>query len=125
MCACTGTVYYGTWESIELSAWKQFASKEVDGSIICSNGSFNEDPVWGEHKSCYCKHKNPSFLDEELQFNFKIDFADKDRNFPYEEKWSGGAKIEFEDYQVRVNKIKHDKLARKDACTIDFTLEEF
>ena len=66
ICKCTGTVYYGTWDSIELSTWKQFASAEVNGEIECKNSSFVDgDPVWGSHKTCFCKHNNPSFLDEE------------------------------------------------------------
>jgi hypothetical protein len=46
-------------------------AKEVDGTIKCENSSFG-DPLYGTKKTCYCQHRNPSFLDEEIQFNLKI-----------------------------------------------------
>ena len=124
MCQCTGTVYYGTWESIELSGMKEFAKQEVNGQIKCDNESFG-DPVWGTHKSCYCQHKNPSFLDEELQFNVKLDMKNKSaENHPWKKKEDGGIKIEFKNQSIKVNTLKHDRLARRDTCWVNFSLEE-
>ena len=55
----------------------------------------------------------------------KIDFADKDMaDFPLVKKDDGGLKITFTDLKTKVNILKHDKLARRDNCYLDFELEE-
>lgn len=64
ICKCTGTVYYGTYDSIEADVQKM-AQKDVNGEIKCENSAFG-DPLYGTKKECFCKHQNPSVLDEEI-----------------------------------------------------------
>jgi hypothetical protein len=62
-----------------------------------------------------------------MQFNVKIDFAEKsllNTDFAYTEKWDGGAMIEFENYNIKLSTIRHDRLARRDSCFVNLKLEE-
>jgi len=53
---------------------KKYETKETHGSFKCEGEHFG---VF--HKAdCYCKHSNPYQLNEEIQFNLKVNLTDKD-----------------------------------------------
>jgi hypothetical protein len=45
-------------------------------------------------------------------------------NFPYTEKWGGGGMIDMENINIKLNTIRHDKLARRDSCYVNLKIEE-
>ena len=62
---CTGTVFFGTWSSLEMSADHRYKEQEVGGKIKCVDSEFGGNVTIPDgKKECYCRHKNPRFLDE-------------------------------------------------------------
>jgi hypothetical protein len=46
----------------------------VAGKVRCIESEFTgEVPVPAGKKECYCRHRNPHFLDEQVQFHWKMD----------------------------------------------------
>ena len=64
-CVCSGVVYYGQkicpFDDVPLDFAEMkdysFITREVEGSIQCSNKEFG-DPIKGKEKQCFCEQNN-------------------------------------------------------------------
>ena len=63
-------------------------------------------------------------MDEEIQFNWKMDLHDKMHKAKLKAKDNGLVKFELKNEKIHFNSLRHDKLDDRSMCTVNIGVEE-